>query len=824
MRLTFSYWMAALCALAIVATPCSAVIKKLTPLKEVVEGTKLIFTAEVEKIDADKPSMTLQFKENLKGKFEIESLPVNLKGDSFAKKDDHAKVMLDRLAIGRKLILFATKEGKTYQVFGYLEGTWFQMQGSEDADGKAVRWAFLHCEPYFRRTFKGTTAELKDVLEKALAGKAEPPAPDEKEPAGYGPLTEKKSQLQLPNRQYTPTLFGVIPSFILVGPLAIIAAFFPGVFARLAMSMKRWRAFLVVSSTNSTFAFTYYFLREYLPDTRWFGTSAFLGYLIAMILAGLLWAGLRYRKLAASDPSVTASPSRRECVWLIGLTLGTVAVLALLGWVFGRSSLFELPGREMTAVGFGLVAATLYTLYRVITCRVDSPSATTILSLSGEAAGLFGLLVFSGAMLYSTWPTTAANAISTTELGEAANFDSAVGPKLVDVQLHSFDEATEVLSGVAVGSEGRIYFGTMKQSGFSMTGSVICADATTGKVVWKFNNDGEMKPVYCTPTVAGGTVFVGEGLHTDSDRKLFALDATTGKPLWNAATTSHTEGTPRIANDRVYFSAGDDGLYCVGTKDGKEVWHFKGSENKLHIDTPPTVHGSRVFFGSGYQTLAILAADVTTGKELWRLPVPLRSFGSPLARGNEVYFGLGTGNLSDELSTEPEVGVPPEKVAKGAVICVNAKTGEKLWQYDLPKSVHTELAADKRTIYACCKDGSLYALDRATGKLRWKRGVGTAFASGPVLAQFANGAATLAVYAVSLEGRAVCLNPTTGNPFWSRDLAEHTKKTVQIGSTPILINDATGAKRTLTFGGLTENKNNGSKTAVVVKIQDEIEE
>ena len=54
--------------MAIVATPCFAVIKKLTPLKEVVEGTKLIFTAEVEKIDADKPSMTLQFKENLKGK------------------------------------------------------------------------------------------------------------------------------------------------------------------------------------------------------------------------------------------------------------------------------------------------------------------------------------------------------------------------------------------------------------------------------------------------------------------------------------------------------------------------------------------------------------------------------------------------------------------------------------------------------------------------------------------------------------------------------------------------------------------------------------
>ena len=77
---------------------------------------------------------------------------------------------------------------------------------------------------------------------------------------------------------------------------------------------------------------------------------------------------------------------------------------------------------------------------------------------------------------------------------------------------------------------------------------------------------------------------------------------------------------------------------------------------------------------------------------------------------------------------------------------------------------------------------------------------------------------------MSLEGRAVCLNPVTGNPFWFRDLAEHTKKIVQIGSTPVIVNDVTSAKRTLYFGGLTENKNNGSKTAVVVKIQDEVEE
>src|ERR671913_226389 len=72
------------------------------------------------------------------------------------------KDVLDRLAPGRKLVLFADPVGDGYAAFGFIEGTWFQLLGTKDGD--AVRWAFLHCEPYFRRTFKGTTDELRTVV------------------------------------------------------------------------------------------------------------------------------------------------------------------------------------------------------------------------------------------------------------------------------------------------------------------------------------------------------------------------------------------------------------------------------------------------------------------------------------------------------------------------------------------------------------------------------------------------------------------------------------------------------------------------------------
>jgi hypothetical protein len=271
----------AACLLLAAAGPAAAVIKVLTPLKQVLDAEQMIFAAEVKSVDPDRPAVVFAANENLKGNSPFESLPVNLTGDSHAKKDGHTRVMLDRLAEGRKLVLFASKQGRGYSAFGFVEGTWFQMKGTPDADGQTVRWAFLHCEPYFRRTFKGTTAELKDVVAKYVAGKGDPPPPDEKEPAGYGPKVEKKcgtrhsecgtqisfvsahSAFRIPHS----ALFGVLPSFVLVGPLAVVAALFPATFARLAVGMIRWRAFLVVASLTSTLALVYFWVRGHLPDS-----------------------------------------------------------------------------------------------------------------------------------------------------------------------------------------------------------------------------------------------------------------------------------------------------------------------------------------------------------------------------------------------------------------------------------------------------------------------------------------------------------------------------------------------------------------------------
>ncbi len=822
-----------LAALLLVASPALAVIKKLVPLKEVLTSEEYIFVAEVDKIDPDKPSVVFTFVEHLKGKAPFERMPVNLTGDNFAKKDNHTKEMLARLVEKRKAVFFVSAVGKEYSCFGFMEGTWFQLRGTKD--GEPVRWAFLHCEPYFRRTFKGTTTELKAVVIECLAGKRKPPEPDEKEPPGYGPLPEKKENpdkkapAPLAPRPSSLPLFAVIPSFVVLGPLAVVAALFPGAAATLAAGLKRWRVFFVIAGVNSTLALAYWGLREagWLPNHPAASPRAYGLYLLAVTAVGLQWAGRRYRNFAAHDPSVTETPSRKELLTLLAVTAAVAALAGGTALYAGWREAVLLPGdrasgmgKEFTAIALGLLAATLYAGYRMLSKSVGE--APTRMSLSGETAALWAVFLFGSAVLVATWPREQGPAALVGELGDAGVAEHE-GPKLDTVQLW-FETADfhEVMSTVCV-AEDRVYFGTGKQTGFRSGGAVLCLDRATGKEVWRFTDDGGLKPVFATPTVASGHVYAGEGLHTDVERRLFRLDAATGKPSWPqpVATLSHTEGTPRVVNGKVYFSAGDDGLYCVEAADGTKVWHFQGSEQKLHIDTPPAVANGRVFAGSGYRTFALLAIDAEKGTELWRTPVKLRSFGPPLVLGDRVVYGLGTGNLTEDLASESEEGIPTETQPAGAVVCVDASTGQEAWRYDTPKSVHTALAADARTVYAACRDGSVYALDRKTGKLRWRRSLGSALTAGPAVASYAGGALTLAVYAVSQEGLVACLSPADGKVLWTRDLRAQVERDVQVISTPVLIDE--GARRTLLLGAMLTQRNNGTKSAAVFRIEDVVE-
>ena len=809
-----------------------AVFNKPIALHDAITGQDLIFVAAVDSVDADKKTVVFKVTDDLKGKCGIAKIPLSLAATTEpAKKGDHTKVMLDRLAPGRTVILFANKKDGSYPTVAFVEGTWFSLKGTADADGKTVRWQFLYCEPALRGTFKGTSDELRKLTADVLGGKAKAPPPDPKEPPGFGPKAEEDKKKEC--RVFTAgPPFAVIPSTVFVAPLAVLAALFPATFAGLASGFKRWRAFLTVVSVNGLLAAAYFFLREYaaLPDSPLAGPTAAAVYLLAVVAVGLAWAGRRYRTAAKLDPAVTDPPARRDVLAVFGFAAASlvvvVGVAVIANWVttgslFGlrvadlTKLLFELPTRELTAAIVGLLAAAGYLTYRAATRHADGPSPVR-LSAPGEAVALAAMLVFGTVTVVNSIPRTGTATAAVETSTDTAVSSPAV--KLTDAAVwFETAEISEAFSAATV-TPDRVLFGGIRRKGFESAGVLVCVDRATGKQAWAYT-DAEMKTVYSTPVVAGGRVFVGEGLHTDPDCRLLCLDATTGQKLWEKRTTSHTEGAPAVADGKVYFSAGDDGLYCL-TTDGGEVWHFRGREQGLHVDSPVVVANGRVYAGSGYQTLAAFALDAATGQPVWRKELPLRSFGQPLVLADQVIYGLGTGNLSFDLSTEPEPGRANEVKPAGAVVCLDAATGDEVWTHDLPRSVHTHLSADGRAVFAACRDGWVYALSRADGRQLWRFSYAQPITTGTAAAAYTRFGFGVAVYSASPTGGVYAHDPLSGKLLWSRDIRQLIDREVEIMAPPTLVAPADGGERQVFVPVSLTHRNTGAKTAAVVRFVD----
>jgi outer membrane protein assembly factor BamB len=612
-------------------------------------------------------------------------------------------------------------------------------------------------------------------------------------------------------------VYAVIPSAVVLGPLAVLAAVFPGAAAVLSVILKRWRAFLSVVGVNSTLVAVVAFWR---PGWLWI----LYGVLSVLTTLGLIWAGVRYRKMVEKNPAFADPPT----IWnVIRLSYAVFGVAALMFtpvfwgqygigwkamWEAGTLSASLQLAIEFCKVAIALQIAQFYMLYR---WEKHKPGS---LSLSEEFVALLVLLVLTLAFFPHKDRSGSPNRVDPVTPDEIN--ETADGPLLASARvLFRTEEMDEVMSAPVVSGK-RVYFGAAKLTAFGEFGAVYAVDAETGAVAWRFDHGGTLRPVYATPAVANGLVYCGEGLHSDAECSLYALKADSGEVAWSIPTASHTEGTPTVTGNRVYFCAGDDGLFC--SEAGKVVWHREGSKNRLHVDSPPAVANGRVYVGSGYRTWAVFALDANTGDELWRVPETLRSFGPPLVLGSRVAFGLGTGNLTDDLMREPEEGEPEEKSPAGVVLCVDGTDGKVAWRTPLPRSVHTGMAADAFRVYAACRDGCVYALDRQTGAVRWRRPVGTALVAGPVAVTAFGGGATLAVYTVTEEGLAVCLNPQTGAIVWTKDLSELAGGRVKVLSSPAVVSiDSTG-RRAVFVGGSVTDRSTGRAAAVVFRLEDAV--
>jgi len=163
---------------AALSLPAAAVIQRLYPLGDVVRDADVIAVATVARRDARAHVVEVRHAADLKGKAGWSRTRFRLSGG-----DNRAQlpVLEKRLAPGRTVVLL----GKPKRfMLGYVDGTWFRL--AEPGDPKPEPWQFVHLELYLRRTYRGTSAELRRVVTDVLAGRAAAPAPDPTAKPGYG--------------------------------------------------------------------------------------------------------------------------------------------------------------------------------------------------------------------------------------------------------------------------------------------------------------------------------------------------------------------------------------------------------------------------------------------------------------------------------------------------------------------------------------------------------------------------------------------------------------------------------------------------------------
>jgi quinohemoprotein ethanol dehydrogenase len=277
---------------------------------------------------------------------------------------------------------------------------------------------------------------------------------------------------------------------------------------------------------------------------------------------------------------------------------------------------------------------------------------------------------------------------------------------------------------------------------------VFALDARTGMEKWRWDplvNRNPTKDKMCCGVVNRGLALYHNKVYVPvNDGRLEALDADTGKPVWEARVCYvQQEQTltmaPRIAKGKVIVgAAGGDrptrGFFAAYDPDtGREAWRFY------------TVPGDPA---KGFESSAMRKAAATWDGEWWKL-----------GGGGSVWDGIsydpdsellyvGTGNAEpwpQALRTR-DVSTGHDNLYVASIVAVHVDTGELKWHYQMVPgdewdydSVQQMILADlsingrmRKVIMQANKNGFFYVLDRITGefisaqpfsRVSWAKGI-----------------------------------------------------------------------------------------------------
>lgn len=573
-----------------------------------------------------------------------------------------------------------------------------------------------------------------------------------------------------------PVILGVIALPALAPILALIQLLFPGL---LGDHWKQYRSAIGSLLSQSTLMFAQWVAVTWLvKEPVWWLTDRALAWGMTLVATAGLVASLIIPR--------TEKPTAAARIEFIALgSLGTLTGVWLLWQWLSGVSIFDYMLVLTLACLAGLVHLLLRDQWTTRGRRASFATETIFLMTLAGSSGLLAAYVhespnrtFSISEVHGEWTTyrldveRAGSNISDASMPSKPALKWSFNPPVRRGEVH-IDTSPIVVDGL-------VYVGSYLQVLASREGIVWCVNARDGRLasghavaqgqeMWRV---GEMRAIFSSPSIANGQILIGEGYHEDQHCRLLALDASSGKLQWTFKTTSHVESTPTIIGDKIYFGAGDDGVYClkqpkVEETVASEAWHVPG----VHVDSGPLVAEGKVFVGGVVgdvvANLQVLAIDTESGNIAWRVLTDLPVPASPSYHNGGVLVSLGNGKMNAEHAKP-----------RGAVWRLNALTGDREWEFPLDSSVLTSPVVSDDHVYFTARSGECYCVDVKNGERIWKAEISEPVVAAPIVSGNH-------MFVLTIHGSLHCLDVKNGKSVWTFE--ELRRGTADVYSSPVLV-------------------------------------
>ncbi len=258
---------------------------------------------------------------------------------------------------------------------------------------------------------------------------------------------------------------------------------------------------------------------------------------------------------------------------------------------------------------------------------------------------------------------------------------------------------------------------------------VFALDARTGALLWKGDARADRvrgARACCDVVNRGVALYDGKVYVGIVDGRVAALDAATGRPVWDVQTTPVDQpytitGAPRVIDGKVVIGNGGAELGVRGyvsaydAQTGALVWRFY------------TVPGDP---SKPFESPALEAAAKTWTGEWWKMGGGGTAWDAfaydPDAK--LLYVGTGNGSPWDRNIRSPGGG---DNLYLSSILALKVETGELVWHYQTTPGDTWDYTAvqqltlaelrlggrERKVIMQAPKNGFFYVLDRLTGEL-----------------------------------------------------------------------------------------------------------